>query len=201
MTPPDWLQDPTVKVYAAKHLPVVRVGATDSEGYGPLVFVRKYWEPLPAFDWPELCTAWERLKEDQYKLQLVYSGWTGPNPTVSMPVPDGFYYLKPELMCDAPDHGDLCDCKPHELVPCGNVMVNPDIDISVIIADALKHNAALIFHLPKRGCDFFLAGEGIYVNGTLRSLGPDPEITLGTCHRCDGTGTIPERVHVETREV
>ena len=169
MLKPEWLNDSSVKVYAAEHLPVVRVTE-----HGAYVFACGSFNAQPALSGP-VHAAWKRLLE-AHEVEVA------PEIHVSMAEP-GFYYLKPALF----EVGGY-EVDPPVLVPCEDVTALagpylPDYAKSGVRMARWAPYAALVFHLPERACD------------------NPANVQVGTvCPDCNDTGTLPEQIHVETRE-
>jgi hypothetical protein len=226
MTPPSWLNDPTVKVYAAKHLPVVRV-EDGKVTFGPNDFDRKVgkkgvsitifkkgkpmwvdmnvWPDIADALYPELRAAWDRLCEG-----IVTLG-TPPPQTAA----DGFYYLAPEqpsgytlqLCYSTGPTGKVDHMTPPTLVSCEDVtdavmeMMRDGVDLKT--GPWWKDTAALVFHYEARECEAKVVIDGAgwqCRKGSVIGIGGatvDQDFACPTCH---GTGTLPEAVHVELRE-
>ena len=181
MTPPSWLTDKAVKVYAAKCLPVARV--KDGEPFALTPYGEK---------WQQVRAAWERL---EYKL-WDDSKQPGEGGIIRS---DGFYYLEPGG-ARVPDL--IPGATLPELVPCED-MAEKCWPVFVIgsIRDLFdfrdfRDTAALVFHREARECEQ-CCGEG-NMESECGSLAypyePYP------CKKCLGQGTLPEQIHVETRE-
>lgn len=185
---PSWLTDKAVKVYAAKHLPVVRVfDAPDSPYVWQAPTSTEWWALCHVVN-PELRAAWERLLSHQPVVDMTNPPKDALGVCVDHWVDNGLYYLEPGKQ-RALEWVDL-----PTLVPCEDVKtyhgaigvisdngllvgINPEMleDSRALQAVFVEHPylAALVLHLKERTCE-----SGDEHHGA----------------------TLPEQLHVETRK-